>query len=105
MGPIRSVPMCLPQRSSYRMGHGVGGMARHTCRAPRPTVVVTLGLTRVPPWRVFIGDSGHDERNSMVFERGLLSRFYCESNSVNVCARRLWLKLELDAVLVLVGFR
>ena len=40
----RSLPMCLPQRSSYS-----GGMARRTCRAPKPTDVVTLGLSRVPP--------------------------------------------------------
>ena len=30
--------------SASRMGHGASGKDRHTCRSPRPTAVVSLGL-------------------------------------------------------------
>ena len=35
--------------SASRMGHGASGKDRHTCRSPRPTVVVSLGLFVCPP--------------------------------------------------------
>ena len=82
----------------YRMGHDIGGMARHTCRAPRPTAVVTLGLSRVPPWRMFIGHSGHDERALSLREWTLVQVFLREIIRFTICARRLWLKPVPDAV-------
>ena len=32
----------------YRSGHGTSGMARHACRATRPTAAVTLRFIGVP---------------------------------------------------------
>ena len=84
MRPIRSVPMCLPQSSSSRMGHGRGGIARHACRAPRPTNAVTLRAPRVPPWQTPIVHSGHVER--VLVAREDIVQVFPRENSV-YCSR------------------
>ena len=69
----------------YRMGHGIGGMARHTCRAPRPTAAVTQGLSRVPPWQMSIGHFGPGE-SLYCLRVGLGPNFPVRENSV-YCSR------------------